>query len=603
MKTAMRISLLFGLLIGLSACADTAPHHRQIFVELPPSGVLIPDDNGDPLPSIAEGGGYILLVDGDEDREVPVGGDTELRVLLFDTTGAPVEGQRISFTVNEDAIGDARLSARNAVTDSQGAAEVDLRAGEDVAEYTISAQGPGPQPVQFYIRVVNLPTGTIDIEFEEDGLVDIGAVEVFLIPDVEWCDDPYYLAPPPNPIETHYVEWHTDGLVLGPIIAGSRFSLVARGRLAESGVLAAGGCVSDVRVRADEQINVNMLLRTLPLNPAGTYEVVNHFDFTGALPGTLGDVIRGLVDFFGTQNHTRNIAGLLIDLVEAGVRRILGEIGAAIISLIGDWVEGPLNDIINDWIDDDAPDWVQDFFTIGSDLVSIVAYMEVISEMRFTKPRRDGEFNGSQNWVGLAVYWRLGCGPNDPDDCGRYAFTMDDLIADGDGIQLVFGQFDGRIHSYDQGVIYAHTLDLQYGRFIMFILNNLILPVVADGATNLRDALLNLTNCAGFALSITGRDGEIDFGVARVTDDQIAGICEDIIGGVGSVASSILGGLRIDTRLTLDGTLRFVEENDDLLPDQIVEGVWRGIIRTNQDEGPPFEGDFAGSRMSEDREE
>ena len=258
MKTAMRTLLLFGLFLGLNACSDAVPHHRQIFVELPPSGVLVPEDNGDPLPSVAEGGGYILLVDGDEDREVPVGGDTELRVLLFDTTGRPVEGQRIAFSVNEDAAGDARLSARNAVTDSQGAAEVDLRAGEDVAEYIISAQGPGPQPVQFYIRVVNLPTGSINIAFEEDGLVDIGAVEVFLIPDPEWCDDPYYLSPPPDPIETHYVDWHTEGLVLGPIIAGSRFTLVARGRLAESGVLAAGGCVGDVRVRADEEIDVDV---------------------------------------------------------------------------------------------------------------------------------------------------------------------------------------------------------------------------------------------------------------------------------------------------------------------------------------------------------
>jgi hypothetical protein len=133
----------------------------------------------------------------------------------------------------------------------------------------------------------------------------------------------------------------------------------------------------------------------------------------------------------------------------------------------------------------------------------------------------------------------------------------------------------------------------------MFILNNLILPAVADGANNLRDALLNLVDCEGFALSITGRDGEIDFAIVRITDDDIAGICVDIIGGVGSVASAILGGLRIDTRLTLDGTMRFLEKTDDLLTDEIFDGVWRGIIRTNQDEGPPFEGDFAGTRVVE----
>ena len=41
---------------------------------------------------------------------------------------------------------------------------------------------------------------------------------------------------------------------------------------------------------------------------------------------------------------------------------------------------------------------------------------------------------------------------------------MDDLADGGSGINLVFGQFEGRVHSYDQGAIYSHTLDLQYGR-------------------------------------------------------------------------------------------------------------------------------------------
>ena len=162
------------------------------------------------------------------------------------------------------------------------------------------------------------------------------------------------------------------------------------------------------------------------------------------------------------------------------------------IELIAAWVEDDLNALINDYIDNDSPEWVRDFFTIGSDLVSVVSNMEVISEITFTKSRTDGTFEGAQNWIGLAFYWRLGCEENDPDDCGRFAFTMDEVIEGANGVQLVFGQFDGRIHSYNYGIINLHNMDLQYGRMVLFVLNHVILPRFADGATSVRRTLSRL---------------------------------------------------------------------------------------------------------------
>ena len=59
---------------------------------------------------------------------------------------------------------------------------------------------------------------------------------------------------------------------------------------------------------------------------------------------------------------------------------------------------------------------------------------------------------------------------------------------------------------------------------------------------------------------------------------------------VGSAASFILEGLEVDTRMDLQGELVFVEENDDLSVDRIIEGEWRGSIRTAEESAPPFEG-------------
>ena len=177
---------------------------------------------------------------------------------------------------------------------------------------------------------------------------------------------------------------------------------------------------------------------------------------------------------------------------------------------------------------------------------------------------------------------------------------MDDLSAGGSGVELVFGQFEGRVHSRDQGVIYSHTLDLQYGRLILFVLNNLILPQIADGANNIRDGLLNLANCPAFADGMTdGRDHLRLGGINIVSRDTIEGWCTGIMAVVGDTASAILGRLRIDTRMTLEGEMTFVEETDDLQVDHLIDGRWTGIIRTNADEGPPFEGWFEGSRVVE----
>jgi hypothetical protein len=70
-----------------------------------------------------------------------------------------------------------------------------------------------------------------------------------------------------------------------------------------------------------------------------------------------------------------------------------------------------------------------------------------------------------------------------------------------------------------------------------------------------------------------------------------------VISIAGDAAEAIVGNLRIDTRLTLSGSMTFVEETSDLAVDRLTDGQWSGIIRTQQDQGPPFSGDFAGPRL------
>ena len=595
--------VLSALSVSLSGCDDeTLPvRERQILVEVP---------GGDP--SIYEGGEWpdlppssraarVLVPAGELEKSLPLSGEVELGVILFDQTGAPVVGERVRFEILGDDDSGAALTTTSTNTDMSGYARVTFYAGEEVRGYEVEvSHAEAPTTVSFDLDVLDLPTGGLTIRFDYQGPVALDQVELYLVDQPTICDVVYYLAPPDGVVLSQNGLTTNDRFEARALPAGERYGVVARARTADGGSLAAGGCVGDLRIVEGEARQVTVSLLLLPLNPAGQFEMINHFNFTDAIPGQVGDVIDGLLRFFGDTNNEREIGGLIFDTIERLAREVAGSIGGIVIELISGWVEDDLNRLINSYIDNDAPEWVRDFFTIGSDLISVVSNMEVISDMTFTKARSDGTFEGAQNWIGLAFYWRFGCEDGAPDDCGRFAFTMDEVAEGAHDIQLVFGQFTGRVHSYNRGIINLHNLDLQYGRLILFVLNQIILPRFADGATSLDQALLNLANCSGFANGLTGgRDRLRLGGINIVSRDRIEGWCESAMSLVGTAATLILQGLEIDTRMDLQGEMMFIEESDDLVVDRVVEGVWRGAIRTAEEAAPPFTGDFEGERALE----
>ncbi len=603
-RSVWPMACLLALATLASGCGDDTPPVQEVLVEVAPDGgILSPRDAGPPtddayVPPPQQNYVYILLAAGDENKTVQRGGAVELGVLLLDQNGDGIEGERITFQIIDDD-GSASLSAIRTATGASGNAAVDFQAGEGLGQYRVQASHPDSRTVEFVIDVVDLPSGGVEIGLDYQGPVDLARFEVYLLDDPLWCDDPYYLLPPESVLFSGTLEGLFETAVVEPLLAGRRLSVVVRARRAGTFVLAGGGCSGDVAVPNGSIRRVNVPIFPLPLNPAGAYTVRNTFDFTDAIPGTVGDVIRELVRFFGSRNQEREIASLIFDLVEGLAREAAGVLGGLVVDLVRGWVEDDLNRIINTYIDNDAPDWVRDFFTIGQDLLQVVSDLEVISKVRLSKPRRDGSFDGSQNWLGIAFYWRLPCtnDPNPPEDCGRYAFTMDEVAAALEGLNLVYGQFTGRVSNYDRGVIDSHTLDLQYGRLILFVLNQIILPFIADGANNLRDGLLNLVNCPGFANGITGGNSHLRLGgINIVSRGTIEGWCTTVFGVAGDLAEAIIGRLRIDTRLTIDGEMTLVETTDDLTVDVLFEGVWRGTIRAGQDQGPPFQGFFEGER-------
>ena len=603
-----RSPALFIVLLGfILGCADEqqAPRERQILVEVlpewgPGSGGAQrewgPGEYGSDAPLTR-----ILIAGGESDLIVQRGGEVELLVLLFNQDGAPVPGELIEYQLLNAEQTDSGLSAQRTLSDALGAARISLMAGDILGRLEVEAYHEASRRVQFTIEVVDLPAGRLEIQATYQGPAPLATVDLYLSDEARYCDAPYYLAPPEGVVLSEEGLSLRQRLLTRPLIVGERYSVVARARLAGEGgapgVLAAAGCIGEVRLFEDETVAVEVPLFILPLDPTGTFTTINNLDFTGAIPGRLGDIIDQLRRFFGDRAQDREIAGVLFDIVGDIARETVGGLGEVIVDLIASWIEDDLNDLLNNYIDQDGPEWIRSFFTIGADLISVVSQLEVISDLVFMKPRQDGTFEGSQNWVGLALYWRLGCEEGAEPECGRYPFTMEELASGAEEIRLVFGQFSGRIHSYNQGIIDLHNIDLQYGRLILFVLNELILPRVADGARSISEALLNLANCPGFANRLTGGQDYLRLGGFNIISRRrIEGWCESAMSLTGGVASGILDQLRVDTRVDLRGELSFIELDSDLRVDLLTDGLWYGNIRAAEDQAEPFEGSFEGER-------
>ncbi len=587
-------------LLFFAGCAgeEAGPETRQVLIELSPETAQHTefDDAGNVIPpDVTQNYSRILIAISGTEIDSYLGGNAELSVIVLNNEGEPIKNERVNFAILDEDPGDASLTAARTRTDDDGIAKMLFYVGTEERDFDIKVW-VDERSIVFKVHALNMPTGTLDIGFEYSGPAELGSYELYVISNPLWCDDPYYLSAPQDILMQFTPESIYGRVLTEPILAGQRVAVVMRGRLASNGVIAAGGCVGDVRIDEKSSKRVTVTLLALNLNPAGTFEVANNFDFTGAIPGTLGKVIQELVLFFGDGQHERQIATALFDALAEVIRNFVSGVLAMAIEAVADWIDDYLNEIINNYIDHDAPAWVRKFFTVGSDVIRIVSNIEIDSTVRIAKPRSDGTFEGNQNWMGITLYWNLPCEGNPDPNCPRHSFRMDEIWDRMNEVQLVYGQFSGRIHSFNKGIIDSHVLNLQYGRLIIFVLNYIVFPWLTNSDTihTVRDALLKLANCAAMARRITGDDEELTIGSWTIAQaSTIEGWCNTVVGLVGDIATAIVNRLRIDTRLTLQGSMDFIEEDSDLTVDRLENGTWLGSIRTSNDEGPAFEGQFS----------
>lgn len=542
--------------------------------------------------------GCVLIPSVGGDVFVGVESAVQIGVYQFSLeTGEPMEGERVSFAIVEEESVAARLQSANVDTNADGLAGQRLSAGATPGRIVVRVFSPCANSIDIEIEVLELPTGNLRVAFNYPfrDLYDVAPIDVRLyLADEIRCSEIVRGEVPAGEVYEAEARDTTSSVTFEGLLTDTEFTVLAVGR-GEWGERAAHGCADSVFVREGRTQDLTVDLFLIPLDPVGDYDVLSHWDFRDAIAesGEVGQMIVDILDIF--ENPGRGLLDFVMDLVEDFVGGIISVAIDFFLDITG------LDDVIEDAINGliDSSPFLSDIVTIGRDLRAIIAELEVISELNIGKLGSDYEVFGVDKWLGLALYWRLGCEEADGPDCGRIPVVLDSV-----DLGLLRGDWTGRVVGYDRLDIDRHPIDFEYGRLILYVLEYLVLPAITGdpGPVTLRDLMSAILNCAGIGDAIAG-DGDCICALgACICDDDIEGFCDDFIGLVfGPLFRGFVEGLSFDAVLDIRGSATMINRDENLAVDALVEGDYIGNMYIG--ESPtPFIADFCGVNQASDLE-
>ncbi len=546
---------------------------------------------------------FIMVPDGGYAVEGEVTHDVDLRVYLYDrSTDEPVSERPVSFEVvgADDDPSAPSLASLTVYTEENGSATVNLVFGTEVGQWTVRASNPSSNDVEFEVTSVPTEAGDIEVALVNTApsIMTLSDIDVRLYRTNQFDCGQYAPYGPQNDqtIAEDVAPFTEDYVTFENLSTRNRYvvTAVARG---EQGQIAAGACLDNLTVQHESTTKAELLLQLVPLNPTGRYDVLSHWDFTEALAesGPAGSVIVRVLDIF--ENPGQAIYDEIINLIG----NLVGGIISATFDTFLQWtgLDQTFQNFINDFIA--GSEGLSQVWAAGQDLRDVVANLEVHSELSIGKLASDFEFRGRDNWLGITLYWTWGCEPADGPDCGAI-----ELKADGDGefaeLGVLSSDWTGRVAAYNQLHIDQHTVSLRYGRLILYVLNDVLLPAVTDGnANSMSEAFSYWFGCDSIANSIIP-DGEICAANYCLEASTVEDFCETAVSTVFGFADILINNLEFDMGLRLGGEGLLVEETSDGLVDRIDDGKFDGVIEDGEGSSTSssFSATWVGERSTDD---
>jgi hypothetical protein len=311
----------------------------------------------------------------------------------------------------------------------------------------------------------------------------------------------------------------------------------------------------------------------------GDYDVVHDFNIVNAFPPNVARIVNLIGTLVSDQGAfivgcgmedpntgellatadcpvpTEGIAKLLVDfLPEDGT---LGQLRDTIESFLDSSfsrqiARDTINNAVEDFINNNSsvPGWVKDGLNITEDVYGNLKSFRVEATLSITEqpiyitdaeglPMADADGNliavwetpvNKHIWEDIILYWRLGCEPDDPADCGRAVFLDPNDVSTSDAVE---GFWSGSVIGGSQIIVNEHALSFNYGTFVLQLLERLVLPQLFGDPTinSVESALDSIIDCPSLAKDVADATiGGIE-GIFNTLCVQLKGQATDALRG------------------------------------------------------------------------
>ncbi len=439
--------------------------------------------------------------------DVTFNSEAPLRVQLVDGDGNPVNGARVEFALEANDAAGTTLDAASASTNSEGFAEVRIRAGSTIGVAQIVASTPSDtsvSPVSFSAAIAPKDSASYRINLTHRGPANLKDVTAYLYESTVTCDDVRtsraaeldddpMTTPTLTALESAMNIINVDGTL--PVIIfparmnGESYTVAVRAQSRDNAEveLAAGCADNNPAIENGNSVDVTVDLYDHLPRVKGDFAVTHTFaiqdavcmqqpdgSFAGVLPSgvctaidLIGKLATDPASFLVGEAGSSGLLDLIVDfLPDDG---LLGDLKGTIQTFLdNDLITGIAGDALNtffdDWLTMNAPDWVVSSFDITADIFETLNSFRVAGIIRISEdpvPMFDsatGQVSGmlaedatngkpgTQIWEDVIVLWTGDCAPNAPDSCRERTFGAEQLGVMGSVVQ---GDFTGSVVALD----------------------------------------------------------------------------------------------------------------------------------------------------------
>ena len=422
----------------------------------------------------------------------------------------PVPSQEIEWELlnvdDENGNPIATIDTKSSGTNPDGIASVNVASKDLMGQFALRATAISNKytipPLYFDIVIVPKQVEPLTIKFKHEGAAMFDVVKAYLFLQDDHGEPACGVIDPNNPpmadkASPEYNDMlQTWKIPSFPNLTPDKplhYTVVATAYKVNGPVLAFGCDGENAIVEFGKSTMVTVVLKDVPPTYKGTYQVVNHFDMLSALPDNVEMVVNIVIDFFNNP-----VAGLmeitcvidnstLNDLCDSFFANP-DDPNVNDLTYVGNIASTIINAILYSLLEDNIG---KDILFTGKDVGNILRDIEIHSTIKIkAEPDSTGFIPSDkteEEWHTVSFQWTLGenCNPMDP-DCGLKSFSFNAI-----GQDVLIAEFDAQVDGYvlgkfDKLIIFPHSLNFKYGAFLNFVIEKLLLPMIAgDGSDGL----------------------------------------------------------------------------------------------------------------------